>query len=115
VLQYEITYIIRPSLEDPSVDELVTHFIDAAKSNAAEAITIDRMGKKRLAYDIQKVREGHYVCMHFTGSPECAKEILRQMRLHENVLRALLVRHEGPVHAPPPPMSAPLPQRMEMR
>ncbi len=109
---YEITYILRPALEDPNVDELVTHFSDVAKNNGAETINIERMGKKRLAYDIQKTREGHYVCMHFSGSSECAKEVVRQMRLHENVLRALLIKPDHPfvpsMLAPPaPPNMAP--------
>ncbi len=89
---YEITYILRPALEDPNVDELSTHFSDVAKQNGGDAVDTERMGKRRLAYDIQKVREGHYVCMHFSGSADCAKEVVRQMRLHDNVLRALLVK-----------------------
>lgn len=90
--QYEITYIIRPSFEDPQVDELATHFSDVAKNNGADGVANERMGKKRLAYEIKKLREGHYVCMKFTGKPDAAKEVVRQMRLHDDVLRALLVR-----------------------
>lgn len=90
--QYEITYIIRPSFEDPQVDELSAHFSEVAKSNGADGIAAERMGKKRLAYEIKKLREGHYVCMKFAGSPDSAKEVLRQMRLHDDILRALLVR-----------------------
>jgi small subunit ribosomal protein S6 len=90
--RYEITYIIRPLLEDPQVDEVATHFSDVAKQNGGEDIGAERMGKRRLAYDIQKLREGHYVCMKFKSGADCAKEVVRQMRLHENVLRALVVR-----------------------
>jgi small subunit ribosomal protein S6 len=90
--QYEITYIVRPILEDPQVDEVAAHFNEVAKTNGGEDIGAERMGKKRLAFEIQKVREGHYVCMKFKGAPEVANEIVRQMRLHENVLRALVVR-----------------------
>ena len=90
--QYEITFIIRPAFEDPQVDELATHFADVAKTNGGEGVSNERMGKKRLAYEIRKVREGHYVCMKFAGSPDAAKEVVRQMRLHDDVLRALLVR-----------------------
>jgi len=90
--QYEITYIIRPLLEDPQVDEVAAHFSDVAKQNGGEEIGAERMGKRRLAYEIQKLREGHYVCMKFKGAAACADEIIRQMRLHENVLRALVVR-----------------------
>ncbi len=90
--QYEITYIVRPSFEDPQVDEIATHFSDVAKNNGGDAIASERMGKKRLAYEIQKLREGHYICMKFAGAPDTAKEVLRQMRLHDDILRALLVR-----------------------
>ncbi|MDQ6825321.1 MAG: 30S ribosomal protein S6 [Candidatus Eremiobacteraeota bacterium] len=90
--QYEITYIVRPTFEDPQVDEIATHFSEVAKSNGGDAVGSERMGKKRLAYEIRKIREGHYICMKFAGSPDCAKEVVRQMRLHDDVLRALLVR-----------------------
>lgn len=90
--QYEITYIVRPTFEDPQVDVLVTHFSDVTKSNGGDNIEIERMGKKRLAYEIKKVREGHYVCMKFAGNPETSKEVVRQMRLHDDVLRALVIR-----------------------
>jgi len=90
--QYEITYIIRPSFEDPQVDELATHFADVAKSNGSENVELERMGRKRLAFEIKKVREGHYICMKFAGSPDAAKEVIRQMRLHDDILRALLIR-----------------------
>jgi small subunit ribosomal protein S6 len=90
--QYEITYIIRPSFEDPQVDELSAHFSDVSKNNGGDGIAVEKMGKKRLAYEIKKVREGHYICMKFAGSPDTAREVIRQMRLHDDVLRALLVR-----------------------
>ncbi len=90
--RYEITYIVRPSFEDPQVDELAAHFSQVVQSQGGEGVELERLGRKRLAYDIKKVREGHYVCMRFTGSPDAAKEVVRQMRLHDDVLRALLIR-----------------------
>jgi small subunit ribosomal protein S6 len=92
VAHYEITYIIRPALEDPQVDELAAHFSTVAKDSGGTEIVPERMGKKRLAFEIQKLREGHYICMKFDGNADCAREIVRQMRLHENVMRALLIR-----------------------
>jgi small subunit ribosomal protein S6 len=90
--QYEITYIIKPSLEDPQIDELVTHFADAAKSNGGESVELERMGRKRLAYELKKLREGYYVSMKFSGKPEAAKEVIRQLRLHDDILRAICIR-----------------------
>jgi len=75
-----------------AADEVAAHFSTVAKDNGGSEIAPERMGKKRLAFEIQKLREGHYVCMKFDGTPDCAKEIVRQMRLHENVMRALLIR-----------------------
>jgi len=90
--RYEITYIVRPLLEDPQVDEVAAHFSEIAKQNGGEDIAAERMGKRRLAYEIQKLREGHYICMKFKSGGDCAKEVVRQLRLHENVLRALVIR-----------------------
>jgi small subunit ribosomal protein S6 len=89
---YEITYILRPGLEDPQVIELSSHFSDVVKNNGGGEIAIEPMGKRRLAYEIKKQREGHYVCMKFDGPSDCAKEAIRQLRLHDDVLRALLIR-----------------------
>lgn len=90
--QYEVTYILRPSLEDAQVDEHVNHFSAIVTNNGGELKSAERLGKRRLAYEVQKLREGHYVSVQFSSSAEVAKEVIRQMRLHENVLRTLLVK-----------------------
>ncbi|MBV8171061.1 MAG: 30S ribosomal protein S6 [Candidatus Eremiobacteraeota bacterium] len=89
---YEITYILRPALEDQQVTDVSSHFSDVVKKNGGGDIAIEPMGKKRLAYEIKKQREGHYICMKFDGPSDCAKEAIRQLRLHDDVLRALLIR-----------------------
>ena len=53
---------------------------------------VERLGKKRLAYEIKDVREGNYVVMQFKSEPAASKELERQLKLHEDVLRALVVR-----------------------
>ena len=53
---------------------------------------IERMGKKRLAYEIDDVREGNYVVMQFKSDGAASKELERLLKLHEDVLRALVVR-----------------------
>lgn len=90
--QYEITYIVRPGLEDPQVTELASHFSDVVKNNGGDGIAIEPLGKRRLAYEIKKQREGHYICMKWSGPADSAKEAIRQLRLHDDVLRALLIR-----------------------
>jgi small subunit ribosomal protein S6 len=92
VSQYEITYILSPGLEEPKVAEVAAHFSDVAKNNGAESIGVEHLGKRRLAYEIKRQREGYYVVMQFSGPADAAKEVVRQLRLHDDVLRALLVR-----------------------
>jgi len=92
VAHYEITYIIRPMLEDLQVEELASRFSTVAKDNGADGVDIEYLGKKRMAYEIKKQRDGHYVCLKIAGKPDCAKEVVRQLRLHDDVLRALLIK-----------------------
>jgi len=89
---YEVTYIIRPSLEETEVDTRVEQLAETLRQNGGEVVgEIEKMGKRRLAYEIDDVREGFYVVMKFKSEPAAAKELERQMRLNEDVMRALLI------------------------
>jgi len=89
---YEVTYIMRPSLEEAEIDTTVDQVTKVLKDNGGELVgEIEKMGKRRLAYEIDDVREGYYVVMKFKGEPATAKELERQLRLNEDVMRALLI------------------------
>ena len=113
--EYEVTYILRPSLEESDVEQRATAIGEIIKSHGGEVTGTERLGKKRLAYEIKDVREGHYVVMQFSSGAAASKELDRQLKLHEDVLRALIVRldakmrtHMAALAAATPP--APLPQ-----
>jgi small subunit ribosomal protein S6 len=89
---YEATYILRPSLEESEVDERANAIAEIVKHQGGEVTGIERLGKKRLAYEIKDVREGNYVVMQFRSEAAAAKELERQLKLHEDVVRALIVR-----------------------
>ena len=90
--EYEITYILRPNLEEGDVEQRSEAIAEIVRGQDGTIVAIERLGKKRLAYEIGDVREGSYVAMQFTASPAAAKELERQLRLHEEVVRELLVR-----------------------
>jgi small subunit ribosomal protein S6 len=90
--EYEVTYILRPSLEESEVDERANAIAEILKSQGGQVMNVERLGRKRLAYEIKDVREGHYVVMQFKSDPAASKELERQLKLHEDVLRALVVR-----------------------
>jgi small subunit ribosomal protein S6 len=89
---YEVTYILRPSLEEAEVEERATAIGEIVKGQGGQVSAVERLGKKRLAYEIKDVREGNYVVMQFKSEPAVSKELERQLKLHDDVLRALVVR-----------------------
>jgi small subunit ribosomal protein S6 len=113
-VDYEVTYIFRPNLEEAEVTERSTAIADALKNNGGEVLNVEVLGKKRLAYEINDVREGIYTVMRFKSSAESAHELERQLGLNEDVMRALLIRLDKAALAaelapppPPPPTFAP--------
>jgi small subunit ribosomal protein S6 len=94
-IDYEVTYILRPSLEETEIDERINTLADSLRTNGGEVVgEIEKMGKRRLAYEIDDVREGYYVVMKFKSDAAQAKELERQMRLNDDVMRALLIKLE---------------------
>jgi small subunit ribosomal protein S6 len=90
--EYEVTYILRPSLEESEVEQRANAIAEIVKNQGGEVKAVERLGKKRLAYEIKDVREGNYIVMQFRSQPPVSKELERQLKLHEDVLRALVVR-----------------------
>jgi small subunit ribosomal protein S6 len=89
---YEVTYILRPNLEEADIDTRVGAIADALRNGGGEVGEIEKMGKRRLAYEIKDVREGHYGVMKFKGDAAQGKELERQLRLNEDVMRHILIR-----------------------
>jgi small subunit ribosomal protein S6 len=83
---------LRPSLEEAEVEERANAIAEILKQQGGEVTAVERLGKKRLAYEIEDVREGNYIVMQFRSEPPASKELERQLKLHEDVLRALTVR-----------------------
>jgi small subunit ribosomal protein S6 len=115
VNDYEVTYILRPSLEEADVDDRANKIADIIKNQGGEVVAIEKLGKKRLAYEINDLREGSYVVMQYKSTGEASKELERLMKLHEDVVRALVIHLDkhalaamaaAALAAPPP---APIP------
>jgi small subunit ribosomal protein S6 len=89
---YEILVIVDPRPTDEEVTALLTQLGEQLKGLGADVSNIDNWGKRRLAYDTRKQREGTYAVMTVTAEPSMVKEFERQLRLNENVLRFLSTR-----------------------
>jgi small subunit ribosomal protein S6 len=86
---YEILVIVDPKPTDEEVATLLTQLGEQAKSLGIEVDKVDNWGKRRLAYDIRKQREGTYAVFEVSAEPAMVKEFERQLRLNEQVLRFL--------------------------
>lgn len=92
--EYEMVYILNPVVGEEEMNTL-NEKVKALISANAELGEVDEWGRKRLAYEIQDQREGHYYLANFTASPEAPAEIERVMRITEGILRYLIIAKEG--------------------
>jgi small subunit ribosomal protein S6 len=86
---YEILIIIDPRPTDEEAAALLTQLGEQIKTLGADIVKLENWGKRRLAYDIRKQREGTYAVLEVSAEPSMIKEFERQLRLNENVLRFL--------------------------
>lgn len=93
--KYELSLVVNAKIED----EVRTATVDKVKSlitTFGGTITgINEAGKKRLAYEIQKMREGFYYFIQFDAEPEMPAELEQRLRIMDNVLRYLCVKQEA--------------------
>ncbi|MBO2944490.1 30S ribosomal protein S6 [Paenibacillus sp. F411] len=87
--KYEVMYIIRPDIEQEAVQAAVEKF-QGIISNGGEITKHDVMGKRRLAYEIKKFRDGVYVLVNFTAEPAVVTELERIMKISDEVIRYLI-------------------------
>jgi small subunit ribosomal protein S6 len=84
--------IVDPRPTDEEVTALLEQLGEQLKTLGAEVTKVDNWGKRRLAYDIRKQREGTYAVFDVSAEPSMVKEFERQVGLNENVLRYVSTR-----------------------
>ena len=87
---YEVIYIMDPAIGEESIAALMEKFKTLAESQGT-VTEVNDWGKRRLAYPINDLNEGHYVLMTFTASPELPKEMDRVMKITDGIMRSLIV------------------------
>ena len=90
--QYELVYIVTPDASEQDVTDLHTQIESIIERFKGTLDKTENWGRRRLAYEIGKHREGTYVVETITGSGELMKEIDRRLRVNDAVIRHLVVR-----------------------
>jgi small subunit ribosomal protein S6 len=96
VSKYETTFILEPGLDENRLNEELERVSQWIKELGGQVVEVQRWGKRRLAYEIGKRRDGIYTLIVHEGSGPMVKEIERRMRLNEAVMRVLSVIHVPP-------------------
>ena len=96
MIKYETTFILEPGLDENRVNEEVEKVTQWIKDLGGDLLDVQRWGKKRLAYEIDKRRDGIYTLMLYQGGGPLVKEVERRLRLNEAVMRVLTVEHVPP-------------------
>lgn len=87
---YEIMYIVKP-IEEDAFKEVVAKFDKLITENDGKVEKTDCWGKRRLAYEIQDLKEGLYVLVTFQAEAAAVRELDRVMKITDEVLRHMII------------------------
>ena len=89
---YEVMFIVRPDFTEEDVDKLISTLQTHATNAGATVTNVDKMGKRRLAYDVKKFQEGQYVLFTLNSDGKAIHELERRLRVTEPVIKFISVR-----------------------
>ena len=99
---YETMYILRPDIAEDEVTNHIEKYNKLLEEFGGTILDSQMRGKRRLAYQIAKHREGIYVQLSHQGDGQHIFKIEKAMRLSEDVIRYMTVKQEGPLPTPRP-------------
>ena len=91
--KYESVIIINPSVNDEGIKALIKKYTDII-NNEGKVESAEELGKRRLAYEIMKNKEGFYVVFNFEAKPELIAELERNYRIDDSVMKFITVKNE---------------------
>lgn len=95
--QYETAFLITPKLEEEETEKLIEKMAEVVKKKKGKMVNIEKWGKRRLAYPIDKLDEAVYVFFHYEGDPDIPHELQRRFRQTETVLRYLTLKKDAQI------------------
>ena len=92
--KYELTVVVNAKIEDDVRVATVEKVKEYVARYGGTVTNVDEWGKKRLAYEIQKMREGYYYFIQFEAEATVPAAVEQDVRIMDNVLRFLCVRKD---------------------
>ena len=89
--KYESVVIINPNVEETKLKELIERFQTLINSDG-KVEQVNELGKKKLAYEIKKNKEGYYVVYDFEANPSLIAELERNYRITDEVIKFIVIK-----------------------
>ena len=93
--KYELALVVNAKIEDEAREAVVEKAKGYVARYGGTVTEVEEWGKKRLAYEVQKMREGFYYFIQFEADATCPGEVERHVRIMDNVMRYLVVKKEA--------------------
>jgi len=89
---YELMFIVRPDMAEEDLDKLISTLESQVATSQGMVKSVERMGKRRLAYEVRRFQDGMYVLLTVEGGGDLIHELERRLRVTEPVIKFLTVR-----------------------
>jgi small subunit ribosomal protein S6 len=89
---YELMFIVRPDMTDEDLDKLISNLQSSVPAAGGTVKSVEKMGKRRLAYTVRRFHDGIYILMVVEGGGAVIHELERRLRVTEPVIKFLTVR-----------------------
>jgi len=87
-------YILKPDMEEEALTQAIDRYSAIVTDGKGELVSVDKWGKRRLAYEIKDLFEGYYVLMNFKSEPAVVKELDRIMKISDHMLRFMIINQD---------------------
>ena len=92
IRNYEIMFIVEPNMPEDEIDQLNSQVETLVTDGGGKVESIEKLGRRKLAYEIQRQTDGFYVLFNVAADGDIVKEVERRFRVLDSVLRYLTVR-----------------------
>ena len=89
---YEVMFIVRPDVAEEEVDKLIAGFTSTVTGGGGVVKTVEKMGRRKLAYMVRKFNDGNYVLLTIEANGAVVLELERRLRVTEPVIKFITVR-----------------------
>lgn len=98
--EYETTFVLDPGHDEAQVEAEIEKIREIITQDGGEVVAVNKWGRRKLAYEIRKKKEGIYTLIQFKGNPAVLSNLARRYHLNENLLRHMTVLYEAPPESP---------------